>query len=127
AHEHVRRGGPRSRAGRPKKRDHRIWLAAVAALTVLYALWTLVPTGTGTTLTSSLGGWATGAVAAAASASLLYAARRRASAFEDAGLEPDGAYGPAALRLLSLPAAARSAGSITSAVTGLYFTSPAVS
>src|SRR5690606_41878485 len=68
---------------------------SVAALTVLYALGTLVPTGTGTTLTSSLGGWATGAVAAAASASLLYAARRRASAFEDAGLEADGADGPA--------------------------------
>ncbi|WP_017594713.1 putative bifunctional diguanylate cyclase/phosphodiesterase [Nocardiopsis potens] len=109
------------------KRDHRIWLAAVAALTVLYALGTLVPTGAGTTLTSSMGGWATGTVAAAASASLLYAARRRASAFEDAGLEADGADGPAALRLLGLAAAAWSAGAFISAVTGLLITSPAVS
>ncbi|GAB3489620.1 putative bifunctional diguanylate cyclase/phosphodiesterase [Nocardiopsis coralliicola] len=106
---------------------HRIWIAGIAAVTVLYALGTLVPTGTGVTLTSALGSWPAGVAAAAAAASLLYASRQRAATSADDAANADGADGAGAMRLLGFAAAAWSAGAVTLALTGLLVTSPAVS
>lgn len=109
------------------KGDQRLWLGAVAVLTVVYALGTLVQVAPGTTLTSRLGHWPIAVAAALAAVSLLTSARRRAGTDADDPLASDGADGTAALRYLGLAAAAWSAGAATSAVTGLLITSPAVS
>ncbi|MDA2814804.1 EAL domain-containing protein [Nocardiopsis sp. RSe5-2] len=109
------------------KGDQRLWLGAVAVLTVVYALGTLVQVAPGTTLTSRLGHWPIAVAAALAAVALLTSARRRAGTDADDPLASDGADGTAALRYLGLAAAAWSAGAATSAVTGLLTTSPAVS
>lgn len=109
------------------KGDQRLWLGAVAVLTVVYALGTLVQVAPGTTLTSRLGHWPIAVAAALAAVSLLTSARRRAGTAADDPMVSDGADGTAALRYLGLAAAAWSAGAATSAVTGLLTTSPAVS
>ncbi|WP_017559744.1 putative bifunctional diguanylate cyclase/phosphodiesterase [Nocardiopsis baichengensis] len=109
------------------KGDQRIWLGAAWVLTVVYALGTLVQVAPGITLTERMGHWPPGVAAGLAAVSLLYSARRRAATADDDPMGADGADGTAALRYLGLAAAAWSAGAVTSAVTGLLSTSPAVS
>ncbi|KII00112.1 diguanylate cyclase [Streptomonospora alba] len=108
------------------KADSRIWLGAVVALALFYALGSLVSVGE-TTLTVWLGSWPPAVAAAGAAASLLYASRLRAATDADSEANSEGADGAGALRLLGFAAAAWSAGALVYAVTGLLSTNAAVS
>ncbi|MDT0302406.1 putative bifunctional diguanylate cyclase/phosphodiesterase [Streptomonospora wellingtoniae] len=108
------------------KADSRIWLGAIVALALVYALGSLVGVGE-TTLTATLGSWPPAVAAAAAAASLLYASRRRAATAADGEANAEGADGAGALRLLGFAALAWSAGALVYAVTGLISTNAAVS
>ncbi|MBB6170415.1 diguanylate cyclase (GGDEF)-like protein/PAS domain S-box-containing protein [Nocardiopsis mwathae] len=109
------------------KSDTRLWLGGILALSLLYALGTLVDVGGGVSLTTWLGTWPTAVTAGLAAASLLYAARTRARGAADSEANADGADGVGALRFLGFSALAWCAGAVTYAVTGLITPSLAFS
>ncbi|GAA3750621.1 diguanylate cyclase (GGDEF)-like protein/PAS domain S-box-containing protein [Spinactinospora alkalitolerans] len=119
------------------KSDSRIWFGGIMAITLVYALGTLVDSG-GLPLTVRAGTWPTAVAAGLAALSLLYAARTRAlggteavEARPDAGrteeAEDSGVDGAAALRFLGFSALAWCAGAVTYPVTGLFSANAALS
>ncbi|GAA3764127.1 putative bifunctional diguanylate cyclase/phosphodiesterase [Salinactinospora qingdaonensis] len=111
----------------------RFWLGAIMAVTLVYALGTLVEVD-GLSLTAEAGTWPTAGVSGLAALTLLYAARRRQREAEAAFPEGEGPpeadptlASAKALRFLGLAALAWCAAAITYAVTGLLNTNAALS
>ncbi|MGI5120492.1 putative bifunctional diguanylate cyclase/phosphodiesterase [Marinactinospora thermotolerans] len=102
------------------KGDTRIWLGAIVSVALLYALGTLVDTGTGLSLTARGGTWPTALASGLAAASLLFAAREREGGAGEDDPTAEGTDGVAALRFLGLAASAWCAGAVVYGATGLF-------
>lgn len=116
-----RRIGSGAPTGRPVMGTwaHRLWVAVLGVLSLLYVVGAFVPMAE-TTVTAELGEWPTSLAAGAAGLSLLYASRHWTATGAGRRAQADGADGESALRHLGFAALAWCAGGVTHGLIRLF-------